>query len=174
VRTRFLLPLAVAGAFASAVAIILLHRSDPGAARSSPPIEQPGSIALTSPAPTEPTGPATYVAMPSPPQAGQQPPEELTNHQAYVERRVAELQDLATENDGPSLTAILSELTNRDRDIRAAAIEAAVQFGSRDAIPGLTEAAAQLDDPVQRSEINKAIAFLELPSVSELPLARKR
>ena len=112
--------------------------------------------------------------VPDSPQAGQQQPEEVTNHQAYVERRVAELQDLATENDGASLTAILSELTNRDRDIRAAAIEAAVQFGSREAIPGLTEAAAQLDDPVQRSEINKAIAFLKLPSVSEVPLARKR
>src|SRR6266446_5423592 len=64
-------------------------------------------------------------------------------HEAYVAERVAELGDLAMENDAASLDTILSELTNRDPEIRKAALEAAVQFGSRDAIPKLADVAVQ-------------------------------
>jgi len=55
--------------------------------------------------------------------------------EAYAAKRVVELQDLGMEDDPASLETILSELANRDPSIREAAVQAAVQFGSRDAIP---------------------------------------
>lgn len=93
-------------------------------------------------------------------------------HEAYVARRVAELQDLGMEDDSASLDTILSELNNGDPEIRQAAVDAAVQFGSRDAIPRLTDAAAQTDDPREKSAILDAIEFLKLPTLTEA-LAQK-
>ena len=89
-------------------------------------------------------------------------------HQAYVEERRNHLMDLAAEDDQESLKTILSELTNRDPEIRKAALEAAVQFGSRDAIPSLAEAALQSENPEEKAAINKAVEFLKLPSLSEV------
>jgi hypothetical protein len=94
----------------------------------------------------------------------------LTNHESYIARRVAELQDLAMENDSASLNIILSELTNRDREIRSAAIDASVQFGSREAIPALSEAAPQIEDADQKAAIHEAIDYLQLPALSEIQL----
>jgi hypothetical protein len=88
-------------------------------------------------------------------------------HQAYVEARGAELMDLGMNDDAQSLNTILSELNNRDPEIRKAAVEATVQFGSRDAIPNLMDAAAQTDDPQEKAEIMEAIQFLKLPTLSE-------
>ncbi len=95
------------------------------------------------------------------------------SHQAYVAKRTAELQDLSAENDAGSLEVILSELTNRDREIRKAAIEAAIQFGSRDAIPRLLEAAGQTDDQAEKAEFQEAADYLKLPSLTEV-LAQKK
>ncbi len=88
-------------------------------------------------------------------------------HQAFVETRTAELMDLAMNDDRESLNTILSELNNRDPQVRKAAVEAAVQFGSRDAIPNLMDAAAQTDDPQEKADIMEAIQFLKLPTLSE-------
>jgi hypothetical protein len=87
--------------------------------------------------------------------------------EAYVAKRVAELQDLGMEDDSESLNAILSELNNEEPDILEAAVEAAVQFGSREAIPRLTEAAAQASDPKEKSAILEAVEFLKLPTLAE-------
>ena len=92
-------------------------------------------------------------------------------HQAYVDSRVEELMDLAMTDDPNSLNTILSELTNRDPEIRKAALEASVQFGSRDAIPKLTDAASQTDDPKEKAAIVEAIEFLKLPSATEVAQA---
>ena len=93
-------------------------------------------------------------------------------HEAYVAKRVAELQDLGMENDSASLDTILSELDNGEASIRQAAVEAAVQFGSRDAIPRLTQAATQVNDPKEKAAILDAIEFLNLPTLTEA-LAQK-
>jgi hypothetical protein len=90
-----------------------------------------------------------------------------TTHEAYVAERVAQLGDLAMEEDAASLDTILSELTNRDPEIRKAAREAAVQFGSRDAIPKLADAELQTDDAHEKAALADAIEFLKLPSLSE-------
>lgn len=91
-----------------------------------------------------------------------------TTHRAYVAERIAVLQDLSMDNRDSSLRTILGELSNRDPEIRKAAREAAVQFASRDAIPGLLEAAAQTDDPAEKKELIEAADFLKLPSLTEV------
>lgn len=95
------------------------------------------------------------------------------SHEAYVSTRVSELEDLAMDNDSSSLDVILSELTNADPEIRKAALEAAIQFGSRDAIPKLAEVASQTDDPEEKKALTDAIEFLKLPSLTEVLAANK-
>jgi hypothetical protein len=84
-----------------------------------------------------------------------------------VEKRIAELQDLGTLDDPASLKAILAELANPDPEIRKAALDAAIQFSSRDAIPALAEAAARATDAEEKKELLEAIEFLKLPSLTE-------
>jgi type VI protein secretion system component VasK len=84
-------------------------------------------------------------------------------HEARVSERVAELQDLAMNNDPASLNSILSALGDSDAPVRKAAVEAAVQFGSRDAIPALQDAAMQTEDPQEKIDLLKAVEFLKLP-----------
>jgi HEAT repeats len=87
---------------------------------------------------------------------------------AFVVARVGELMDLGMNDDIDSLNTLLSELTNRDPEIRKAALEAVKQFGSQDAIPKLVDAASQTDDPYERVAIADAIEFLKLPSLTEV------
>ncbi len=93
-------------------------------------------------------------------------PEE--KHQAYVTSRIDELSGLAMESHPASLDIICSELSNRDSAIRKAALDAVVQFGSRTAIPKLLDAATQTDDAHEKAAIMDAVAFLKLPSVTEV------
>jgi len=87
---------------------------------------------------------------------------------AYVEKRVAELMELASQDDPVSLEMILSELTNRDPEIRKAALNATLQARNREAIPRLLEAAEQTDDPREKAAIADAIDFLRLPTLGEV------
>ncbi|MGA2661252.1 MAG: HEAT repeat domain-containing protein, partial [Verrucomicrobiota bacterium] len=87
---------------------------------------------------------------------------------AYVENRVAELMELASQDGPASLDIVLSELTNRDPEIRKAALEATLQVRSREAIPRLMEAAEQTDDPREKAAIADAIEFLKLPTLAEV------
>jgi hypothetical protein len=89
-------------------------------------------------------------------------------HQIYVQDHIDKLQELQAHDDAPSLQAILSELTNSDKEIRAAALEATIQFSSRDAIPVLKNLAARTDDPDEKKELLDAAEFLELPSLTEI------
>jgi len=89
-------------------------------------------------------------------------------HQAFVEQRTAELMDMAMTDDRANLDIILSELNNRDPEIRKAALEATIQFGSRDAIPKMADAVSQTDDPAEKAAIADAIEFLKLPSLTEI------
>jgi len=94
-------------------------------------------------------------------------------HKAYVASRLTEMQGLSMREDAGSLDTILSELCNRDPEIRAGALEAAIQFGSRDAIPKLIDAASQTDDPKEKAALDEAVEFLKLPSLREV-LAENR
>jgi hypothetical protein len=96
-----------------------------------------------------------------------------SNQEAYVEERISQLGDLGMDDDPASLNTILSELNNREPRIREAAVQAAIQFGSRDAIPRLTDAATQTDDPHEKAAILDAIEYLKLPSITEVMQQRK-
>jgi hypothetical protein len=87
---------------------------------------------------------------------------------AYAEKRAAELMELASQDDPVSLEMVLSELTNRDPEIRKAALNATLQARNREAIPRLAEAAEQTDDPREKAAIADAIDFLRLPTLGEV------
>ena len=76
--------------------------------------------------------------------------------------------ELASQDGPASLDIVLSELTNRDPEIRKAALEATLQVRSREAIPRLMEAAEQTDDPREKAAIADAIEFLKLPTLAEV------
>ena len=88
-------------------------------------------------------------------------------HEAEIARRIDQLQDLGMENDPASLDKILSELNNPEARVREAAVTAAVQFGSRDAIPRLEETLARTEDSSEKSALKEAVDFLKLPTLTE-------
>jgi hypothetical protein len=87
-------------------------------------------------------------------------------HQAAVDAEVERLQDLSANNDAASLTAILNDLTSPDKTVRLAAIEAAKQFGSADAIPTLKADAATAQDPEEQTAMLEAADILSLPDMT--------
>jgi hypothetical protein len=67
-------------------------------------------------------------------------------------------------NDDPqSLSNILGDLSSPEKDIRMAAIEAAKQFGSTNAIPVLKAAVKNTDDSDEQMALIEAANFLTLP-----------
>jgi hypothetical protein len=71
-------------------------------------------------------------------------------------------------NDVQSRDTILSELKNNpDKKIRAAALEAAIQFDDRSVVPPMQEIAAQTQDPEEKASILEAIDYINLPSLAE-------
>ena len=69
-------------------------------------------------------------------------------------------------NDPASLSNILADLTYPDKKVREAAIEAAKQFGSTNAIPVLKDLAAHDEDPEEKAALLEAADFLSLPSLT--------
>jgi hypothetical protein len=93
-------------------------------------------------------------------------------HAEYVRRRIKELNALAMNNDVQSRDEILSEVKNNpDRKIRAAALEAAIQFDDRSVVPPLQAIADQTADPDEKEAILKAIDYINLPSLTEFRAA---
>lgn len=97
-----------------------------------------------------------------------------TNHSVFVQERNAELMVLAMNNDSNSLNTIWGELANPDKEIRAGALAAVVQFGNRSVAPSLRELAAQTADSTEKADIIQAADYLELPSLNDLPRAQPR
>ena len=86
------------------------------------------------------------------------------DHQTYVIQRRAELINLGASDDPANLKIILSEMENPEPELRKAALDAAVQFGSKDAIPTLQNEINWATDPQEKVDIQKAIDYLQLPS----------
>jgi hypothetical protein len=70
-------------------------------------------------------------------------------------------------NDADSLNLILVSLADSDPQIRAAALEATIQFHSSDAIPALQDALAKAELPQEKMNIQGAIDFLKLPPLTQ-------
>ena len=87
------------------------------------------------------------------------PPENLT-----PVAKVEKLQALAMEADTASLNFILGALTDPDPEVRAAAREAAIQFGDPKAAGPLRDAAAKVDNLEEKVALLDAAKYLELPA----------
>jgi hypothetical protein len=89
----------------------------------------------------------------------------VTNSPDVTAEKVLELQALAMNDDAASLNSILAELANPDPQIRAAAREAAVQFGDAGAATALRAAVEKTDEDAEKIALLEAARFLELPSL---------
>ena len=88
--------------------------------------------------------------------------------QEYIEGESSRLQSWSTKDDPASLMAILNDLTNSEKEVRLAAIEAVKQFGSREAIPALKADVAITTDTGEQIALLEAADFLSLPAISDL------
>jgi hypothetical protein len=87
--------------------------------------------------------------------------------QTAIEAETDRLQQWSMNDDPASLSNILADLTNSEKEIREAAIEATKQFGSSDAIPTLKQVAADTSDTGEQIALLEAADFLSLPSISD-------
>jgi hypothetical protein len=85
--------------------------------------------------------------------------------QATIDAETDRLQEWSMNDDPASLSNILADLTNPEKEIRDAAIEAAKQFGSTNAIPTLKAVAANTTDTEEQIDLLEAANFLSLPSI---------
>ena len=133
--------------------------------RPQPPVENE----VVSISPTNPVAPIASPVISTTHVSGTNNP---AAHAQYVRQRIKELNALAMNNDVQSRDEILSEVKNNpDRKIRAAALEAAIQFDDRSVVPPLQAIAAQTADPDEKDAILKAIDYINLPSLTEFRAA---
>ena len=92
--------------------------------------------------------------------------EPLTPDPAVIEAEIAHLQKLSLSDDPAALTPILAALASPEREIRDAAVEAAREFGSAEAIPALKAAADQTQDLEEKIALLEAADFLSLPEMT--------
>jgi len=90
--------------------------------------------------------------------------------EAAIDAETDRLQDWSMNDDPASLSNILADLTNPEKEIREAAIEAAKQFDSTNAIPTLKAVAANTTDTEEQIALLEAANFLSLP---DLPLGNQ-
>lgn len=95
------------------------------------------------------------------------PPKAVTpeQRQANIDAETDRLQRLSMSDDPASLPPILADLTNTEKEVRDAAINAVREFGSKDAIPALKAAVENTDDTKEKIDLLEAIDFLSLPRI---------
>ena len=134
---------------------------------------QPPSVVETTalPPPTAKSAPATApdsAKFPMPqPVAAVVPSMTPEEKQSYIEAETSRLQDLSAQDDPASLSAIVNDLTNSEKEVRLAAIEATKQFGSKDAIPVLQADVASAADTDEKIALLEAADFLALPTLTD-------
>lgn len=94
-------------------------------------------------------------------------------HAKYVHETIERLVTLEMNDDPASLAAILAEMKNPDKAIRAAALKATIQFNDRSAVPALQKIADETTDPYEKVDILKAIDYIKLPSFTEYMAYRR-
>jgi hypothetical protein len=135
-------------------------------------LKQHWGNAATPPPVNESMTPAPVVSVAPPPAPVPAAPVSTTNaptpeqRQAAIDAETDRLQQWSMDNDPASLSNILADLTNSEKEIRDAAIEATKQFGSTNAIPTLKAVAANTTDPDEQIALLEAANFLSLPSVN--------
>ena len=84
---------------------------------------------------------------------------------AAIDAELARLHELFVSGDPAALPLILADLNNPEKEIRDAAMEAAKQFGSKDAIPALKAAADHTEDLAEKIALLQAAEFLTVPAM---------
>ena len=135
-------------------------------------LQPPGVVETTAlPPPVAKSAPATApdsANFPSPqPVAAVVPSMTPEEKQSYIEAETSRLQDLSAQDDPASLSAIVNDLTNSEKEVRLAAIEATKQFGSKDAIPVLQADVASAADTDEKIALLEAADFLALPTLTD-------
>jgi hypothetical protein len=148
--------LAVGGAF-----IFKPHHEKTSVAVVSPPTQ---AAALQAANPLPPPLP-----LPAPTPVVAPPPRALTDEekQAASQAEIDRLMVWERNDDPQSLSNILADLTNSDKEVREAAIESTKQFGSTNAIPALKAAAISNPDAQEQVEMLQAAYFLTLTPASD-------
>jgi hypothetical protein len=124
-------------------------------------------VPAVAPAPTVSAAP-TPAPAPAPAPAPVAVKKTLTpeEHQAAIDVETDRLSTWAMNNDPQSLSNILSDLTSPEKEIRMAAVEAAKQFESINAIPALKAAAANAADNQEAIAMLEAADWLALPDAN--------
>jgi hypothetical protein len=132
------------------------------------PVPLPAVASVSAPAPT-PVAPAP-LPPPAPFSAPPPPPLTADQQEAANQAEIDQLMEWSRNNDSQSLSNILTDLASPQKDVREAAIEAAKQFGSTNAIPALKAAAMNATDTDEQIEMLQAANFLALPSINSIQL----
>ena len=138
-----------------AVFLLKQHR---GNAAPPPPVNESAT-----PAPVASVAPPS-APIPAAPAATNAPTPE--QREAAIDAETDRLQEWSMSDDPASLSNILADLTHPEKEIREAAIEAAKQFGSSNAIPALKAAAANTTDTEEQIALLEAANFLSLPGMT--------
>jgi hypothetical protein len=95
---------------------------------------------------------------------------ELTNSKPATEPQseIAEIDTAMLQVGEQTLPLLCGKLSAPDRQVRQAAVSNLVILADREAIPALTEAASRATDAEEKTNLLKAIEFLQLPTYDEL------
>jgi len=162
-RLKIILPVLLV---AAAVIIIALRQKHPQPAPiiatmpiTNAPVAVQPEVATTIPDSNAPAKPVTVSLFNT---------NGMSAHDIYIHEEMAKLWHLQANDDTDSLHQILADMTNSEKQIRWAAVNAAIQFGSRDAIPVMTNLATQTADPQEKKHLLDSADYLALPSWSEV------
>ena len=160
-RPKIVILILLAGLASVTVILLIKHRMSP------PPMAAPIAIKETKPAAPQTALTITNVPPPAPAPVATNTltPEQ---RQAAIDAETDRLQQWSMNDDSASLSSILADLTNSEKEIRKAAIEAAEQFGSTNAIPTLKAVAANTTDTDEQIALLEAANFLSLPSIFDV------
>jgi hypothetical protein len=157
VRPKFVFALLLPAFLVLGAAFLLKQHG--GNAAKPPPVSEsvtPAPVASVAPPPAPAPVPAATVS------TNVLTPEQ---RQAAIDAETDRLQQWSMNDDPASLSNILADLANPEKEIRDAAIEATEQFGSTNAIPVLKAVAANTDDTEEQIALLEAADFLSLPGM---------
>ena len=155
-RTKFVVVLLSAAALAlGTMAFLRRHESIVPAPVPVPPPVAVSAAPITAPY-HPPPAPIPAVA----------PAVTAQDRQAAIEAEKNNLLSWQTGDDPQCLSNILADLNSPEKEIRMAAIQAAVQFESTDAIPVLRAQAAGDNDPDEKTALLQAADYLSLPPLT--------
>lgn len=153
--------------------IVLLSKMFNSQATPSPAVSgkaKPASVKLAKSPATDPQSLASEAPVTSvKPVVSSAPEASASLHDQYVRERIRSLEDLSWKSDNASRDAIVAVMKHDpDKAIRAAAVQAAIQFfGGRSIVEPMKEIAAQTVDPWEKASILAAIDYINLPSFTE-------